>query len=96
MGTHAAKMTRRVLPMVWKILAIETLALVQAAELKRDEGVMGADYEALYELVRTVSLPLQEDRPLFEDIERITALLQSREAQDACLHPRPENPLNID
>ena len=34
MGCHAAKMTRAVLPLVWKILAIEVLALVQAADLR--------------------------------------------------------------
>src|SRR5258708_28015460 len=33
MGFTAAKMTRAVLPMLWKILAIEALALVQAADL---------------------------------------------------------------
>jgi len=96
MGTTAAKMTRRVLPMVWKLLAIESLALVQAADLQQADGVMGAAYQTLHGLVRTVSDPLGEDRPLFEDIERVTELLQSPAAQEACLAPRPESPVAIE
>lgn len=96
MGTISAKMTKRLLPLVWKILAIEALAVVQAADLKGDPKVMGAAYKKFYDLIRGVSEKLNEDRPLYEDIERVTALLQTDEAIDACLTERPENPLNIE
>jgi histidine ammonia-lyase len=95
MGTISAKMTKRVLPIVWKILAIEVLAIMQAADLKGNQNVMGKDYKKLYDLVRNVSLKLTEDRPLYEDIERVTALLQTEEAAKACLAERPVNPLSI-
>jgi histidine ammonia-lyase len=81
MGCHAAKMTRTVLPLCWKILAIETLALAQAADLRAPKNVMGGDYKKLYELVRAVSAKLENDRPLVEDIQRVTDLLQSEDAQ---------------
>src|SRR5271154_1220325 len=78
MGCIAAKMTRTALPLAWKILAIETLAIVQAADL-RGKNVMGGDYKKLHGLVRAVSPKLENDRPLVEDIRRVTELLQSED-----------------
>jgi histidine ammonia-lyase len=83
MGCHAAKMTRTVLPLCWKILAIETLTLMQAADLRAPKNVMGGDYKKLYDLVRALSPKLENDRPLAEDIQQITKLLQSETAQKA-------------
>jgi histidine ammonia-lyase len=90
MGLHAAKMTRAVLPLVWKILAIEALALAQAADLRGREKVLGGDFKKLYELVRGVSPKLENDRPLNEDIARVTELLQSEDAQKICLRPQTD------
>ncbi|HEY4417028.1 MAG TPA: aromatic amino acid ammonia-lyase [Verrucomicrobiae bacterium] len=81
MGCTAAKLTRTALPLVWKILAIKALALAQAADLRAPKKVMGDDYQKLYELVRSVSSKLENDRPLAGDIERVTALLQSEAVQ---------------
>ena len=89
MGCIAAKMTRGALPLVWKLAAIEALALAQAADLRGRKDVMGADYRRLYQLVRTVSPVLETDRPLAGDIQQLTALLQSEEAQQRCL-PAPD------
>jgi len=80
MGMHAAKMTRAVLPLCWKILAVETLALAQAADL-RGKNVMGGDYTKLHDLVRGLSPKLENDRPLVEDIQKVAELLKSEEAQ---------------
>jgi histidine ammonia-lyase len=84
MGCTAAKMTRTCLPLLWKLIAIEALTLAQAAD-QRTGNVMGADYRKLYDLVRSVSPTLAGDRPLAEDIARVTALLQTEEAQQHCL-----------
>jgi histidine ammonia-lyase len=81
MGLHAAKMTRTALPLAWKILAIEALALAQAADLRAPKNVMGGDYKKLYDLVRSLSPKLENDRPLVEDIQQVTNLLQSDETQ---------------
>jgi histidine ammonia-lyase len=90
MGLHAAKMTRAVLPLLWKILAIEAITVVQAADLRGREKALGGDFKKLYELVRGVSPKLENDRPLNEDITRVTALLQSEAAQQHCLRPQTE------
>jgi phenylalanine ammonia-lyase len=80
MGTHAARMTRATLPLCWKILAIETLALAQAADL-RGGNAMGGDFKKLHKLVRAISPKLENDRPLFTDIEQVTELLQTEGVQ---------------
>ncbi len=85
MGCTAAKMTRTALPLAWKITAIQALALAQAADLRGANFVMGGDYRKLHKLIREVSPRLEADRPLTEDIERVTTLLQSAEVQLDCL-----------
>jgi len=85
MGCIAARMTRTALPLVWKLVAIEALALAQAADARGKEKVLGGDYRQLYELVRGVSPTLERDRPLAEDIARVATLLQSESTQQACL-----------
>lgn len=90
MGCIAAKMTRTALPLLWKLAAIEALAVAQAADLRGDPKVMGGDYRKLYDLVRATSPTLGADRPLAEDIQRVTALLQSESAQKTILTPRGE------
>jgi histidine ammonia-lyase len=87
MGCIAAKMTRAMLPLLWKLIAIQALALAQAADLRGRDQVMGGAYRKLYDVVRGVSPTLAADRPLYEDIQRVTALLQSEEAQEQCLAP---------
>jgi len=85
MGFTAAKMTRAALPLLWKIVTIETIALAQAADLRAPQEVMGKDYRKLYDVVRSVSPTLKGDRPLADDIFRVMSLLQSEEVQQKCL-----------
>lgn len=94
MGCIAAKMTRTALPLLWKILAIEAITVVQAADLRGRDKVLGGDFKKLYELVRGVSPKLDSDRPLNEDIARVAALLQSETAQQHCLRPQNESDAN--
>ncbi len=88
MGCSAAKMTRAALPILWKLLAIESLAVAQAADLHKSKDVRGGDYRKFYDLVRNVSPKLEDDRPMFEDVQRVTEMLRSETAQRHCLRPR--------
>jgi histidine ammonia-lyase len=90
MGCIAARMTREMLPKVWKLAAIQALALAQAADL-RGAKIMGGDFRKLHRLVRGVSAYLGADRPLFEDIAALTAALQTG-APKGLLPPRPSAP----
>ena len=90
MGTISARMTREMLPKVWKLTAIQALALAQAADL-RGGKIMGGDFRKLHRLVRQVSPKLTTDRPLFEDIAALTACLQTDAPQRLLLPPRQES-----
>jgi histidine ammonia-lyase len=83
-------MTRDLTDKVWKLAAIQALALAQAADLRGD--VVGERYAQLHGLVRSTSEKLADDRPLFEDIARVRDRLQSSEAQSKLLPPRPPAP----
>jgi histidine ammonia-lyase len=89
MGTISARMTRAMLPKVWRLAAIQALALAQAADL-RGGKIMGGDFRKLHWLVRSLSPKLTGDRPLFEDIAALATQMQADEAQRRLLAPRPE------
>jgi histidine ammonia-lyase len=75
MATHAA---RRVYPMARNtayILAVELLSAAQGVDLRDAQTAAGT--HAVYEAVRELSLFLEEDRALAEDIERVAALIMS-------------------
>jgi tyrosine ammonia-lyase len=91
MGTISARLTRELTEKVWKLTAIQALALAQAADL-RGGDLMGADYTRLHALVRGVSGQLAADRPLFEDIARVNEQLRAPETQRELLPPRPPAP----
>jgi histidine ammonia-lyase len=91
MGMISARMTRQLTEKVWKLAAIQALALAQAADL-RGGDLMGKDYAKLHEMIRRVSEKLSVDRPLVEDIVRVRELLESGDAQTQLLPPRPPAP----
>ena len=91
MGSISAKMTRKLLDKAWKLVAIQALGLAQTADLRGKE-IMGDDYRELHSAIRGVSERLESDRPLFEDIARVTGLLQSEETQERFLPAREPGP----
>jgi histidine ammonia-lyase len=91
MGTISARMTRDLTGKAWKLVAIQALALAQAADL-RGGDVMGGHYRELHRWVREISEKLTADRPLFEDIARVCEWLKSAEVQTQVLPPRPLPP----
>lgn len=95
MGCIAARQVRLVSAIVWKVLAIQALSLAQAADLRNDKTIMGVHYKKLHDLVRDVSPHLKEDRPLYEDIQKIEILLQSGEVQRSIFSERPPSPLSV-
>jgi histidine ammonia-lyase len=76
MGAWAARKALRILENAERVLAIEFLAACQGLELLSPLKTSAALRAAL-RAVRKVVPSLGEDRVLSEDIERMTALLQS-------------------
>ena len=78
MGMTTAIKTRQIIENAWAVVAIELMAGAQAIEFRRpikpSKGV-----EAAYEVIRRYVKPLEEDRPLFDDINKLTEVAKSGE-----------------
>jgi len=81
LGTIAARRCRDALALLWRVLAIEALAVAQGLDLRLRAGARYEDFcarsRALHALVRAHAAPLDTDRPLSDDIERLAAALQA-------------------
>lgn len=91
MGFTSAKLTSSLMAKLWTLVAIQAMALAQAADLRKAD-VMGTDYRRLHDLVRSVSDRLMQDRPLDGDIARVRELLQQDGVQKDFLPSRPAHP----
>ncbi|WP_085833071.1 histidine ammonia-lyase [Clostridium merdae] len=67
MGTIAARKARDILSNARRVLAMELMCACQAIDMRGDKG-MGAGTKPAYETVRALVSKLEEDRPLYEDI----------------------------
>lgn len=84
MGMIAARKTAALLPIAWKVLAIEVIAICQAADLGSVK-LAGEHVFNMHKGVRGHSEMLLTDRPLDTDIRTVTEWLMSRDAQIMCL-----------
>ncbi|MDI6845732.1 MAG: histidine ammonia-lyase [Candidatus Saccharicenans sp.] len=82
MGMTTALKTRQILDNAQAILAIEYIAVAQALDFRRplkpSPGV-----QAAYEVIRKYVAFLDEDRPLFPDINRLKEVVESGEIVEA-------------
>lgn len=76
MGATTAIKTRDILDNANAILAIELLAAAQALEFRRPSKP-GKGTMAAYRAIRKCVRPLEEDRPLYPDIEALTKLVKN-------------------
>ncbi|MDR5875454.1 aromatic amino acid ammonia-lyase [Halomonas sp. CUBES01] len=74
LGTIAARRASNSLEQLYQVLAIEALVLVQGAELKNMSSLSLAS-RSLCTWVRELAAPLEQDRPLAEDIARLAQAL---------------------
>lgn len=81
MGTNTAIKTREIIDNSFAVVAIELLAAVQAVDLriKKESGQLGKGTQVAYNVVRKYVKFLDEDRPLYPDIERLVKVVKSGE-----------------
>ncbi len=82
MGMTTALKTRQIIDNAQAVLAIELMAGAQAVDFRRPL-TPGRGTQAAYEVVRKYVEPLEEDRPLFDDINTLKTIVQSGEILDA-------------
>lgn len=72
MGSVGVRQARRLLENARRVVAIELVAAVEALDVVGTDG-LGTGTRALYGRVRGLVPPLDEDRPLGDDVERVAA-----------------------
>lgn len=74
MGTIAARKAQDIMKNSRRVLAIELMCACQAIDLRGDKG-MGEGTNAVYHLIRKYVKKLDEDRPLYGDINTCESLI---------------------
>ena len=74
MGTIAARKARDIMRNVRRVLAMEILCACQAIDLRGNKG-MGVGTQAAYTTVRDQVSKMDDDRPLYEDINTVERML---------------------
>ena len=83
MGTIAARKAQDILCNLRRVLAMELMCACQAIDLQDGGEKLGKGTKAAYDAVRRVCNMLEEDRPLYEDINRCESLLCDGRLLDA-------------
>lgn len=78
MGTNSALLCRQVIENAYQVFAIHFIALAQATDILNIAGDMAPATRRMYEEVRQLTQSRVEDKPFYEDIERIIALLKQK------------------
>jgi histidine ammonia-lyase len=76
MGMTSALKFRQIVQNAQSVLAIELLAAAQGLDF-REPLKPGIGVQVAYKVVRSISKPLTEDRPLYKDIERVANAIRA-------------------
>lgn len=75
MGTIAARKAGEILGNVRRVLAMELMCACQAIDLMGGADKLGTGTKPAYDAIRAVCPMLEDDRPLYEDINRCESVL---------------------
>jgi histidine ammonia-lyase len=75
MGTNAALLAHRVVDNSFIVLAIQTMAVMQAIDYLQCLPKLSSNTQKVYDQVRAVTNTITDDRPLHEDIVKLKDLL---------------------
>jgi len=76
MGTIAARQAMEIVGNVRSVLAIELMCAAQALDMRGCAGMMGRGTDAAYKVVRSAVARLAEDRVMYKDLAKVTALVE--------------------
>lgn len=78
MGTIAARKAAEILGNVRRVLAMEIMCSCQAIDLAGNNDKLGKGTKPAYETIRKVCAALEDDRPLYEDINNCESVIIDR------------------
>ena len=78
MGTNSALICRRVIENAYQVLAIHFIALAQATDILSIQADLAPATRACYKDLRTLTDSRIEDKPFYEDIQRVINLLKNK------------------
>ena len=78
LGMHAALTGMQMTTLLHDALAISLITLCQAVDLRGGGQRLGHGCRAVYDRIRSAVLFVDEDRPLDDDIKKVTAMIQQR------------------
>ena len=78
MGTNSALLCRRVIENAYQVFAIHIMALAQATDILNIESQLSKATRECYQEIRTLTDTRIEDKPFYEDIQRIINLLKNK------------------
>jgi histidine ammonia-lyase len=82
MGMTTAIKTRQIIDNAWGVIAIELMAAAQAFEFRRPASPSPA-IQAAFGVIREHVVKLEEDRPLYDDINTLTRIAKEGKILDA-------------
>lgn len=82
MGTIAARKARSIMENARRVVAMEMMCACQAIDLRGNKG-LGKGTEPVYDALRKLVPMLEEDRPLYEDINKCESLIINGEIIEA-------------
>ena len=77
MGTNTAELCRQVLDNAYQVTAILMVALAQAVDCLGIQDRLAPATRARYEAIRAITPTIVEDKPLFDDLERVSQWLRA-------------------
>ena len=81
MGMTSAIKSRQIIENAWTVIAIEMMAAAQAFDFRAPTKPSPA-CQAAYEVVRRHVKKLEEDRPLYNDINTLTKVVRAGDVLD--------------
>ncbi|MBS1686795.1 MAG: aromatic amino acid lyase [Bacteroidetes bacterium] len=81
MGSNAALICARVIDNTFEVLAIHTMAVVEAIEALEVTEQLSPKVESFYNAVRQVAKPIGADEPKYADLARIKELLKETDIE---------------
>ncbi len=83
MGTIAARKSRDILENTKRVLATEMMAACQAIDFRENAYKLGRGTEAAYKTIREAVSFIEEDKIMYDDLERVTELITSSRLLEA-------------